>query len=170
MDAIDHEPLLTDTDLANRIGGLIGRAIQRQLWLLFLDEHSVLLPTLMPNNELPAALDGEDAALIASMLRQAIAGTPIESVVFVWERPGGPIASDDDRVSAAALGWACADAGVPVRAQLISHDFGVRAFGPEEYSGDELREDIDGVGDAGHCDHSDGVFAGDQTGPEPQAG
>jgi len=142
MDDIDRfAPLLTDHDLVERVTRLIGRACRDQLWLLFLDEHSVMLPTLMPTDELPLPLDTEAAGGVAAMLRQAIAGTPIESVVFVWERFGGPIASADDRRSAAALAWACADAGVPVRAQLISHDFGVRGFGPEEYSGEVVAVD-----------------------------
>jgi len=135
MDDIDRlAPLLTDTDLADRVGHLIGRACRNQLWLMFLDEHSVMLPTLMPNDELPVPLDDETAAGIAAMLRQAIAGTPIESVILVWERFGGPVASAADKQSAAALAWACADEGVPVRAQLISHDFGVRWFEAEEYT------------------------------------
>lgn len=127
-------PLLTDDDLAERVALLIGRACREQLWLLFLDERAVMLPTLLPNDELPSPLDGDVAAAVAAMLRQAIAGTPIESAIFVWERPGGPIATEADRQSAAALAWACADAGVPVRAQLISHDFGVRWLGAEEFT------------------------------------
>ena len=135
METIDRsEPLRTDRAIVDRVQQLIGRACRTQLWLLFLDERSVLLPTLMPNDELPSPLDARAGAVIASMLRQAIAGTPIESVVVVWERRGGPIARADDKQSAAALAWACADAGVPVRAQLISHDFGVRCFGPEEFT------------------------------------
>jgi hypothetical protein len=135
MDDLDRfAPLLTDTAINDRVAALIGRACRAQLWLLFLDERSVMLPTLMPNDELPAPLEAELAEGIAAMLKQAIAGTPIESVILVWERPGGPIATADDRQGAAALAWACADAGVPVRGQLISHDFGVRWFGPEEYT------------------------------------
>ncbi|GAA4180270.1 hypothetical protein [Gryllotalpicola koreensis] len=135
MDEIDRfEPLLTDTDINDRVALLIGRACRNQLWLLFLDERSVMLPTLMPNDELPSPLDPELAAGIAGMLRQAIAGTPIESVILVWERFGGPIATEADLQSAAALAWACADEGVPVHAQLISHDFGVRSLGAEEFA------------------------------------
>ncbi|WP_344790953.1 hypothetical protein [Gryllotalpicola daejeonensis] len=135
MDTIDKdEPLITDTAINDRVARLIGRACRAQLWLLFLDERSVMLPTLMPNDELPSPLDAELAEGIASMLRQAIAGTPIESVILVWERPGGPIATTEDKQSAAALAWACADEGVPVRAQLISHDFGVRTLGAEEFT------------------------------------
>lgn len=135
MDTIDRdEPLLTDTAINDRVARLIGRACREQLWLLFLDERSVMLPTLMPNDELPSPLDPELAGGIAAMLKQAIAGTPIESVILVWERPGGPIATLADKQSAAALAWACADASVPVRAQLISHDFGVRSLGAEEYT------------------------------------
>lgn len=135
LDRLDPStPLLTDRDVAERVGLLIGRACRAQLWLLFLDERAVMLPTLMPNDELPSPLDDEIAGAIAAMLRQALAGTPIESVILVWERPGGPVASEADRKSAAALGWACADAGVPVRAQLISHDHGVRLLGAEEFS------------------------------------
>lgn len=127
-------PLLTDSDLADRVARLIGRACRTQLWLMFLDERSVMLPTLMPNDELPVPLDEDCALGVAAMLRQAIAGTPIESVIFVWERFGGPIASEVDKQSAARLAWACADEGVPVRAQFIGHDFGVRWFGPEEFT------------------------------------
>lgn len=135
LEGIDaRAPLLTDDALVDRIARLIGRACRRQLWLLFLDERSVMLPTLMPNDELPFPLGAEAAARVAGMLRQALAGTPIESVILVWERAGGPIATADDTESAAALGWACADAGVPVRAQLISHDFGVRLLGAEEFA------------------------------------
>lgn len=135
VDAIDPAaPLHTDDDITHRVGLLIGRACRRQLWLLFLDERAVMLPTLMPNDELPVPLDDELAGRLAAMLQQAIAGTPIESVILVWERPGGPVASTTDRESAAALAWACADVGVPVRAQLISHNYGVRLFSPEEFS------------------------------------
>jgi hypothetical protein len=132
---MDTEPLTTDTDIIDRVAHLVGRACRQQLWLLFLDERSVMLPTLMPCDDLPSPLAGDDAGRLAGVLKQAIVGTPIESVILVWERPGGPIASETDRQSAAALAWACADEGVPVRAQLISHDFGVRGFGPEEYTG-----------------------------------
>jgi len=135
VDRIDPSaPLLTDDDVLERVGLLIGRACRRQLWLLFLDERAVMLPTLMPNDELPVPLDDEAASTIAAMLRQARNGTPIESVILVWERPGGPVASEADRRSAAALAWACADSGVPVRAQIISHDYGVRLLGAEEFS------------------------------------
>lgn len=135
MDSIDRfDPLLTDSAIAHRVSQLIGRACRRQLWLLFLDERSVMLPTLMPTDELPSPLDDAAAAAVASMLRQALDGTPIESIILVWERPGGPVASAGDKQSAAALAWACADEGVPVRAQLISHDFGVRGLGPEEFT------------------------------------
>jgi len=157
MDTLDDEPLLTDADIDGRVANMIGRACRSQLWLLFLDERSVMLPTVMPCDDLPSPLTDELANAIAAMLRQAVLGTPIESAVFVWERPGGPIAGERDRVSAARLAWACADAGVPVRAQLISHDFGVRAFGPEEYG-------------AGLAEASDGVFGGDEAGGAPQAG
>jgi hypothetical protein len=135
MHTIDRfEPLLTDDAVTDRVTALIGRAGRTQLWLLFLDERSVLLPAVMPHDGLPSPLGAEPAEGIAAMLRGAVAGTPIESVILVWERPGGPIASRADRQSAAALAWACADAGVPVRGQLISHDFGVRWFGAEEYA------------------------------------
>jgi len=129
-----HAPLRSDHEIVERMELLIGRACRRQLWLLFLDDRAVMLPTLMPNDELPLPLGADLAGAIASMLRQAIAGTPIESVILVWERPGGPIAGADDMQSAEALAWACADAGVPVRAQLISHDYGVRLLGAEEFT------------------------------------
>jgi hypothetical protein len=157
MDTLDDEPLLTDTDLDSRVANLIGRACRVQLWLLFLDERSVMLPTIMPVEDLPQPIAEAFAVQLAAMLRQAAGGTPIESAVFVWERPGGPIASENDRLSAARLAWACADAGVPVRAQLISHDFGVRSFGPDEYG-------------PGLSELDDGVFDGDGPGGAPQAG
>src|ERR1700753_2073346 len=39
-------PLGTDSDIQARVERLVGRAIQRQLWLLFLDHLAVELPLL----------------------------------------------------------------------------------------------------------------------------
>ena len=79
--------------------------------------------------------EGTAAEVLANRLVSIVAGIEAAKVVFVWERPG---ASDelttDDRAWAAALGAACRDAGVAVRAQLILHDNGVRWIAPDEYA------------------------------------
>ena len=65
------QPLTTDALVQERVADLIGRAIQHQLWFLFVDDEQVQLPLIIPVGELPARPDAF-LGTIAANLREAM--------------------------------------------------------------------------------------------------
>ncbi|WP_100344709.1 hypothetical protein [Compostimonas suwonensis] len=129
-----ERPIADDTELEARVAELIGRAIRRQLWMLFLDGEDRQLPLIMPMDDYPSSPAGGRAELFASRIGEVLEAAGAARVIFVWERPYGPDPTPVDRVWAHALAEACEAEGVAVRAQLLSHRSGVRLLAPEEYA------------------------------------
>jgi hypothetical protein len=127
-------PIVTDTEVEQRVSGLVGVACRRQLWLLFIDADAVQLSTVVVIEDYPAGPAGGSAALVAFRIGEVIRETDAAQVVIVWERRLGEQPVPADRAWAKALAEACAAEGVPVRAQLISHRRGVRWFPPADYA------------------------------------
>jgi len=131
-------PISTDTDIEQRVATLLQRAIRRQWWTLYLDVDDRQRPVLMPMPGYPAdprepcGDEGTAAEVLANRLASIVARIEAAKVIFVWERPGDDELTNGDRAWAGALGSACRDAGVAVRAQLILHDDGVRWIAAEE--------------------------------------
>lgn len=132
-----------DDDLQDAVRQLLRNAIRRQMWLLFLDDQRRLGDLIMPMDDYPHDPDGmvttEDLGTIpcsrllmqrCEMVREA---SESGAVVLVWERPG-PRALD-----VATRRWACAMAvdahelDVPLRAQFLLHDDGIRQLHPDDY-------------------------------------
>ena len=140
LDVNDAAPISTDHDIRQRVGDLLQRAIRRQWWTLYLDQDDVQQPVLMPmagypeHPDEPFGDDGTAAEIMADRLASIVAEIEAAKVIFVWERPGGEEFTVGDRVWAGALGAACRDAGVAVRAQLILHDNGVRWITAEDFA------------------------------------
>ena len=133
-------PLVSDRALHERVSDLLLGAIRRQWWTLYLDEHDVQLPLIMPmagypeRPDEPCGDEGTAAQLLASRLAEIVEHAGAAKVVFVWERPGDPTSTADDRAWAKALGEACRAESVAVRAQFILHDDGARWFAPDDYA------------------------------------
>jgi len=133
-------PISTDHDIEQRVASLLQRAIRRQWWTLYLDADDLQRPVVMPMPGYPAhphepcGADGTAAEVLANRLASIVAEIEAAKVIFVWERPGGEEFTIGDRVWAGALGAACSDAGVAVRAQLILHDNGVRWITAEDFA------------------------------------
>jgi len=131
-------PISTDQDIEQRVASLLQRAIRRQWWTLYLDVDDLQRPVLMPMPGYPAhphepcGDEGTAAEVLANRLASIVAEIEAAKVIFVWERPGDDELTSSDRAWAWALGSACRDAGVAVRAQLILHDTGVRWISVEE--------------------------------------
>ena len=131
-------PITTDLEVEERVATLLRRAARRQWWTLYLDDHDVQLPLLMPmagypeRPDLPSGEEGTAAQLIADRLSAVVEKIGAAKVVFVWERPGGAEPTPGDREWARALAEACRAEGVAVRAQLILHDGGVRWFAADD--------------------------------------
>jgi hypothetical protein len=126
-------PLTSDTLIEERVRILIGRAHQRQLWLLFLDRQDVQLPVLIPVDSLPG--DPEPSATVAVIGRVLDLMEDIGShaLIIVWERYGSSTLTPQDLAWARSLASACHQARVPLRAMLLSHRSGVRWIAPDDY-------------------------------------
>jgi hypothetical protein len=125
------EPLTTDTLIEKRVADLIGRANSRQLWVLFLDEHDVQSPVLIPIDGLPSKPSGVGPGEALSLV---VAELDAASIVLVWERFASARLTDSDRAWIRSITESCSAAGVRVRAVLLSHRDGVRWIAPDDWA------------------------------------
>ena len=119
-------PLTSDADIQDRVEQLIGRANQRQLWLLFLDELDLQLPLLVPIDGLPTEPSDDQTAQVLDRVREVMGDIGASSLVVVIERYGPATLTPQDVEWARSLRRACDASGVVLRAQLLSHRTGVR--------------------------------------------
>lgn len=129
-----HQPVVTDAEVEARVADLVGRACRRQFWMLFLDDESRQIPLVMPMDDYPASPDDGNIDMFALRIKEIMHAEDAAQVIFVWERRLGERATPADRAWASALGAACREIGVVVRAQLISYRGGVRWFPLDEYA------------------------------------
>lgn len=126
------QPLTTDALVQERVADLIGRAIQHQLWFLFLDDEQVQLPLIIPVGELPARPDAF-LGTIAANLHEAMEAAAASAVIVVIERYADAGLTAADRAWARAVHDAFEQAGIAVRAILLSHRRGVRWVAQDDY-------------------------------------
>lgn len=125
-------PLITDIDIQQRVSQLVGVAVRRQLWILFLDDDNVQLPLMVAIDDHPIRPDSTVADL-AERVERTLLDEGAASVIVVIER----FASDD--LAPADVAWATAihdefDAqGVRLRGILMSHRHGVRWIAQDDY-------------------------------------
>lgn len=129
----ENEPLVTDELIERRVRAIVGRACRRQVWMLFLDEHHVQVPLILPMADYPTSPGDGNAAVFAERVKEIIDVAGAAQVIFVWERYAGDRLTEADAAWAAQLHDACRAEGVAVRAQLLSHKRGVRWMAPEDY-------------------------------------
>jgi hypothetical protein len=126
-------PLRTDTMIEQRVCDLIGRANQRQLWLLFLDEDEVQLPLLIPIDGLPLRPTGEDTDSVVANVGHVMEVIGAAGLIVVWERYGPAHLSSNDTEWVRSFAKACGAIRLPLRAMLLSYRRGVRWIGVEDY-------------------------------------
>ncbi|MEO7121533.1 MAG: hypothetical protein ABI400_00090 [Lacisediminihabitans sp.] len=141
-------PLTTSALIEARVADLLGRAVQRQLWLLFLDENDVQLPLLVPLEGLPSRPPDQPDLTLQSMIRHFRESVGAHSFVFVLERYADATLTPPDIVWARALHRACDDAEVVLRGILVSHKRGVRWVAQDDYRFGGDRSDGGDGGDA----------------------
>ena len=135
---LDH-----DDDLRDLLQVLLRQANRRQMWLMFIDEYGRLGDPLMPMDDYPEdpheEVEVDDLGPVdqahllmhrSGMLREA---TGNASVVLVWERVGPSTLDEDDRAWASAMADAASSLGVPLRAQFLLHNRGIRQLHPDDY-------------------------------------
>ncbi|WP_043497615.1 hypothetical protein [Georgenia sp. SUBG003] len=126
-------PLGTDDELAEGVHELLGPALRRQVWLLFLDEESYLRPLVMPCDDLPEPMTPADSHALGRFAGLALEHAAASTAVLVVERPSGPWLTESDRALMRALHDGCIAAGTPVRAVLLSHRVGTRWVARDDY-------------------------------------
>jgi hypothetical protein len=122
-------PLHTDALIRERARQLVGRAIRRQLWLFFLDEHDVQLPLLVPIDDLPPLPPDEPMVGLVALAEEVGAA----SVVAVLERFGDETLTPADVAWARHLRDSTTATSIRLRAILLSHRRGVRWIAPDDY-------------------------------------
>lgn len=132
-DEATQQPITSDQQVLERVDELIGKAVRRQLWLLFIDEQDRQIPLVIPMADYPAAPYNNNAELLAARIAEVVEKTGAAQVIVVWERRLRATTTEADRAWARELAAACSDADVSIRAQLISHRDGTRWFAPDDY-------------------------------------
>lgn len=126
-----HLPLVSRVDLDRRVRQLIPCAVQRQLWLLMLDDDDVQMPVMIPIGDLPLTLDATSAESdgIVDLLGSLHHDFGAASFVFVLERTGSrSLDDDDDSRWLAHLLTLGSTKGLRVRAVYLCHDEGVSGY------------------------------------------
>lgn len=126
------QPLTTDALVQQRVSALVGRACRRQLWFLFLDEHQVQLPIIIPIADIPVAPD-VSVPQLAQLIAHTMESASASSVIVVLERYAEESVTASDRLWARAISADFGSAGVNLRCLLISHRRGVRWFAADDY-------------------------------------
>ncbi|MGN6273414.1 MAG: hypothetical protein ACTHMQ_10030 [Protaetiibacter sp.] len=131
FDDVRDAPLVTDEEVLHRAALLLGHAIRRQLWLLFLDEHDRQLPLLMPTYvpRRPGPGHRENYARVLGVLFE---DAEADSMVVAYERRGSEPLTSTDRAWLLLVREACAEARIPLRGQLLVHDDGIRWVAPDD--------------------------------------
>lgn len=133
---LKDRPLESGEDLRSLIEFLLDRADRRQMWLLFIDDRGCLGDPLMPMDDYPDDPtvitstddlgDLDHASLLMHRIGMLREMTGNEAVVLVWERLGSSIVGVEDREWARAMRDAATALEVPLRAQFVLHNRGVR--------------------------------------------
>jgi hypothetical protein len=126
------QPLTTDALVQHRVSALVGRACRRQLWFLFLDEHQVQLPIIIPIGDIPLAPD-VTVTQLSQLIAHTMESANASSVIVVLERYADEAVTESDRLWARAISSEFGSAGITVRCLLISHRRGVRWFAADDY-------------------------------------
>lgn len=122
-------PLTSDELIQERVTAMVGRAISRQLWLMFLDDRDAQLPPLIPLPTLPT-LPSEDRVPDFRRTADAVGAS---GIIVVLERYGEEALTASDRAWARHIHLGCADGPVRLRGILLSHARGVRWIAPDDY-------------------------------------
>jgi hypothetical protein len=130
----DLEPLTTDALIEQRVESLIGKAQNRQIWLLFLDQNQVQSPLVLPVSDVPVAPAPDDLDNWCELIRGTTQAVDAGDVIVVIERYAPDRLTDADRGWARMLSDGCRVAGVTLRAVVLSHRHGVRLLAAEDYA------------------------------------
>jgi len=123
-DTREH-PLTTDEHVLARAKMLLGTAVRRQLWFMFLDGDNIQLPLLMPT-DVPRNPENANPADLARFIRGIVDTEDAATIIVALERRGSDEVTDDDRAWFRLVREACVMIELPHRGPLLCHTRGVR--------------------------------------------
>ena len=130
-DDIRHRPILTDADAVSLLEPLLGTAIRRQVWVMFLDESARPLPLLMPMTV--AARPGAIAVALGLFMAEIGRAEGASGVVVAFERRGGAAVRETDCAWLRAIRAACVVSGLAFRGPVLCHSRGLSTVPSEQY-------------------------------------
>ena len=124
-------PLLTDADVLVHVEQLVGpAAVDRRLWIIWVDADGRQAPVVVPVDDIPRHLDLSQLDGLTEVLSRLRDELTTESgpcsVVFTLERLGVDGVLPGDRTWATALAAACERSGTPLRGTFLTTRGGVR--------------------------------------------
>lgn len=136
-------PLTDDATLQKGLELLLAPVARRQLWMLFLDDHDVLMNPLMPSDVIegdplapcPGAEDVDErpaAQTVADCFANVMRAAGFAQLVMVWERPGRGLIDPETRQWARELGNRLRAHGVRIRAQCMLREGGLSILRPDD--------------------------------------
>ncbi|MCU1529486.1 MAG: hypothetical protein JWP75_3249 [Frondihabitans sp.] len=123
-----HEPLVSRSALDSRARQLVPCAVQRQLWLILLDDDQVQLPVMIPIGDLPLRCRSADGEGLQELLSGLDKEFGVGSFVFIMERPGSAAVDETDRRWLRYLLHSCDDEPTSVRGVYLCHDEGLIGY------------------------------------------
>lgn len=121
-----RRPIRTETAALAILGPLLGTAIRRQLWVMFLDEHDRPLPLIVPMALPPRPGLGASAGL-GAFLRDVAASEGARGLVVTYERRARQDLTEADAVWLRTIADACAGSGLVTWGPFLCHTRGVSA-------------------------------------------
>jgi hypothetical protein len=125
-DDVRRRPIRTETAALAILGTLLGTAIRRQLWVMFLDEHDRPLPLIVPM-ALPSRPGLGASAGLGTFLRDVAASEGARGVVVAYERRAREDLTDTDAVWLGTIADACTVSGLLTWGPFLCHTRGVSA-------------------------------------------
>ncbi|MDJ0336020.1 hypothetical protein QMG83_12365 [Salinibacterium sp. G-O1] len=133
-DDIRTIPLPTDRELIPHVQVMLEQSLRRQVWIMFLDEHSRPLPILIPM-DVDAEACERDSADLVSALSCVLLDLEKATIVMTLERPGPIETMDRDRRWLRTLREACVGSGMAFRGPFLLLGGEVKQVPPDDYVG-----------------------------------
>jgi hypothetical protein len=124
----DAAPVTTADEAHERVADLVGRANQRQLWLMLLDANGRQLSQLIVIDGIPAHPQPGSAAQAAARLNRILTeDAPGGSVILTLERPGTAALTVADQSWAHELRRSFGKV-MAITGMFVAHDDGITAL------------------------------------------
>jgi len=140
FDSIREIPIRSDQEVLELVGGLVGSAIRRQLWLMLLDPGSRPLPLVLPC-AIPRRPRRGDDARFARFVADLVDECDASAWIVGYERPGDSRLTAADRAWAITLGDAARTSGRRMRGPVMVHDRGARWMAVDDLLGAGTRSE-----------------------------